>query len=167
MRLLYKSPRIFIREFHPSEEVLFVRFFENDGVTRFLPICSQKEYREFFRGALSDYKSGPFGRWGIFDTESETLIGNCLFRKFAEVPEQLEIGYSLTPKYWGKGLATETTLALVEYGFANTNSEEIVALTMLENIGSQKVLKKAGFKPLPNLTRKGLELTYYRILRPS
>lgn len=77
----------------------------------------------------------------------------------------MEIGYSLSPESWGKGIATETVLALISYGFANTDSNEIVAVTTLDNIGSQKVLKKAGFEKLRNLKREELELSYYRKIR--
>jgi ribosomal-protein-alanine N-acetyltransferase len=41
---------------------------------------------------------------------------------------------------------------------------EIVALTDLENIGSQRVLEKSGFIRMDNLLKNGEELAYFKIL---
>jgi ribosomal-protein-alanine N-acetyltransferase len=44
--------------------------------------------------------------------------------------------------------------------------KDIVALTDLDNIGSQKVLLKSGFKRIENLVRENRELAYF-ILQES
>lgn len=52
---------------------------------------------------------------------------------------------------------------MVAYGFTHTGAHEIVAVTTLENTGSQKVLEKAGLKRMANFKRDGEELAYFRI----
>ncbi|MGO4877644.1 GNAT family N-acetyltransferase [Pedobacter psychrotolerans] len=165
MAIIYQSNRMLIREFLPSESSLFCSFFDDEQVTQYLPQLLPNEYKNLFDVAIKDYQLGPFGRWGIFDAENHDFMGNCLFRPFIEIPGQMEIGYSLGRSYWGKGIGTEVAKALVCYGFANTNSNEIVALTDVRNIGSQKVLKNSGFKQLENIVRKGIALNYFLIQR--
>ncbi|MFW0718038.1 GNAT family N-acetyltransferase [Pedobacter sp. N23S346] len=165
MSIIYQSNRIVIREFLPSEESLFCCFFEDKEVTQYLPQLHKDDYRYLFGLALKDYKHGPFGRWGIFDTENSNFIGNCLLRPFVEIPGQMEIGYSLDKSYWGRGIGTEVAKALICYGFAKTDSNEIVALTDIRNRGSQKVLQNSGFEQLENILRKGVELNYFLIKR--
>lgn len=144
---------------------MFCSLFEDAEVTKYLPYRSPEQYTEMFQVALEDYKNGPFGRFGIFDSQTNDFIGMCLVRDFADVPGQMEIGYTLGKNYWGKGIATQVSRALVKYCFLATEGNEVVAVTDLDNIGSQKVLEKAGFSRLDNLRRPDRELAYYKVER--
>jgi ribosomal-protein-alanine N-acetyltransferase len=69
---------------------------------------------------------------------------------FAIIPvegkEQMQLGYALVPEHWGKGYATELSIAGLQYVFTKTSIDPIYAYTEGHNISSQKVLLKAGFK---------------------
>jgi [ribosomal protein S5]-alanine N-acetyltransferase len=56
---------------------------------------------------------------------------------------------------------------MIAYGFTNTDAAEIVAVTTLGNIGSQKVLLKAGMERLENFKRDSEELAYFSIKRST
>jgi len=58
----------------------------------------------------------------------------------------LEIGYSLIPDERGKGYCTEAVLIMVDYLFLSRDVIRVQATTDVRNVGSQKVLEKAGFK---------------------
>lgn len=165
MRILHHGQNFIIREFSVEEKNLFCDLFEDTDVTRYLPYRSPEQYVEMFEITLEDYLKGPFGRFGIFNTENSDFIGMCLARNFADVSGQIEIGYTLSKKYWGKGIATEVSRALVKYCFLNTEGNEIVAVTDLDNTGSQKVLEKAGFMRVDNLKRSDREMAYYMMRR--
>lgn len=157
----YKNDTIIIREFAPQELPLFSALFENEKVTRYLPYKTPDEYEEMFDKALSDYKTGPFSRWGVFNAQNNDLAGMCLVRVFLDNPDQLEIGYTLGEEYWGRGLGTEVCKALIEYCLSMHQQKDIVAVTDPENTGSQKVLMKNGFRRVENLVREGRELAYF------
>ncbi|MBO9728430.1 MAG: GNAT family N-acetyltransferase [Chitinophaga sp.] len=165
MHILFQSDRIIIREFLPTEITLFTTLFEDPLVTTYIPYRSPEQYVDLFHEALEDYKKGRLSRWAVFDAVTYDFAGTCLARHFAEVPAQLEIGYVLNQASWGKGIASAVSRALVDYCFANTDTREVVAVTDPENIGSQKVLEKTGFKRLPNLVRADGEVTYFVIQR--
>ena len=57
----------------------------------------------------------------------------------------IELGYALSPLYWGKGLATEAAMALVDAVFALTEAPEILANSRVINPASRRVLEKCGF----------------------
>ena len=57
-----------------------------------------------------------------------------------------EIGYWLAEPFWGNGIMTEAVKQMVEYSFKTFNIIRIFASTFGCNIGSQRVLEKAGFK---------------------
>lgn len=157
----YKNDSIIIREFSPEEFSLFSTLLQNENVTQYLPYKTPEEYKEMFDKALSDYEAGPFSRWGIFNTQNNDFVGMCLARVFLDNPDQLEIGYTLGENYWGKGLGTEVCKALVDYCLSLNHQKDIVAVTDLDNIGSQKVLLKSGFRRIENLIRENEELAYF------
>jgi RimJ/RimL family protein N-acetyltransferase len=58
---------------------------------------------------------------------------------------RLTLGYALAPEVWGKGFATEASLAAIEAGFTLTPAIEILASAHVGNAGSRRVLEKCGF----------------------
>ena len=56
----------------------------------------------------------------------------------------IELGYRLKQKWWGKGVATELSLHMLDYGFNELKVREIFADTLHDNLGSQGVMKKIG-----------------------
>ena len=57
----------------------------------------------------------------------------------------MELGYWLAESYWGKGIMTKAIKQIVDYGFKTFQIDRIFARPFGTNIGSQKVLEKAGF----------------------
>ena len=56
-----------------------------------------------------------------------------------------EIGYCLSRKYWNQGLMTEACKAFVKYLF-NKGFNKVLIKAVVENIGSNRVIEKCGFK---------------------
>lgn len=55
-----------------------------------------------------------------------------------------EVWYKIHPNYWNKGIATEVLVKMIEYGFNELHLHRIQAGCAVDNIGSIKVLEKAG-----------------------
>lgn len=55
-----------------------------------------------------------------------------------------ELGYWVAEEYWGLGIATEAVKQMIIYGFNTWPINRIYATPFVTNIGSQKVLEKAG-----------------------
>ena len=58
----------------------------------------------------------------------------------------MELGYWLAEPFWGKGIVSSAISQMVEYGFKTFDITRIFARPFGTNIGSQRVLEKAGFK---------------------
>jgi len=56
-----------------------------------------------------------------------------------------ELGYALSPAFWGKGLATEAARAFVGAVFRLTSCVSIRARVRVDNASSRRVLEKIGF----------------------
>lgn len=63
----------------------------------------------------------------------------------------VEIGWRLSHKYWGRGLATEGARASLHYAFETLKLREIAAITVPANLRSRRVMEKIGMKHYPEL----------------
>jgi RimJ/RimL family protein N-acetyltransferase len=82
---------------------------------------------------IEDVRSGdPAGEIGLYYQEPQT--------------GQAMVGYSMVPAWRGLGLATRAVRLLALWAFAETDVARLVAGTLPDNIGSQRVLQKAGFR---------------------
>ena len=168
MATIAQTSRLIIREFLPVEETIYLNHFNDELVTQYIPKRSREERVNIFRKGLEQYVvTKTTGLWGIFSKGDGDFIGSCLLRPFYGEAGVLELGYSLEKKYWGGGFATEMATAMVAHGLSDQSISEIVAVTELENVGSQRVLEKAGLKRVDNLLRDGEELAYFKIRRLS
>ncbi len=96
-----------------------------------------------------------YGVWILEMLYERTFIGYAVVRHVAFQPgREIEVGYTLDRAYWGKGLATETTSALVDYAQASLGVRHLVAFTDASNHASNRVLEKCGF------LQTGLETVY-------
>lgn len=57
-----------------------------------------------------------------------------------------ELGYWISPKYWGLGFATEAARAIVDMAQASLPCRKIVARHFVDNPASGNVLRKLGFR---------------------
>jgi RimJ/RimL family protein N-acetyltransferase len=57
-----------------------------------------------------------------------------------------EIGYWLGEELWGRGIATEALALVTDYAFRQLNFLRLFALPFVENLGSIRVLEKAGYE---------------------
>lgn len=84
------------------------------------------------------------------------------------------LGYWLGRRFWGRGIMTEAVQAATQWAFDRLRVRRVWAKVMGPNVGSARVLEKAGFVLEAKMTlaisdRRGLihdELIYSRI-RPS
>ena len=105
-------------------------------------IQQQYETHQIGRWAVIEKKSGEFIGWsGLKLNTEEEINGNNNF---------YDVGYRFIPKFWGKGYATETAIAALDYGFNTMKLETIVGIADQKNIASNKILRKIGLQHINN-----------------
>ena len=83
--------------------------------------------------------------WSATLKDSNTIIGTCGFNRFEKENRRAEIGGSLSPKYWGGGVALEAVYAILEYGFSGLNLHTIEAKIDSRNRSARYLLECLGF----------------------
>ena len=81
--------------------------------------------------------------WPVFELSSFDFIGCCGLRHHDD--NKYELGFHLLPRFWGRGYATETAMAVIDYAFNRLNAKVLFAGHHPENAASAKVLQKLGF----------------------
>lgn len=91
---------------------------------------------------LKEYEDPYCMRWGIELSETGELIG--MIDVVGYHNGSPIIGYCSGPAYWGNGYMTEALKAVIEELFSNGHAEILIE-AMVDNIGSNRVIEKAGF----------------------
>jgi [ribosomal protein S5]-alanine N-acetyltransferase len=95
--------------------------------------------------------------FGIF-TNEDHLIGTInLFAVMRGSIQSAFVGYFLDKRHNGKGLTTEAVKLIVKYAFEDLKLHRVEAGVMPHNLGSIRVLEKAGFEK-EGLARKNVKI---------
>lgn len=147
MKIILETERLYLREFVESDGLHFYHLNNDLDVIKFTgndPFKSLKEANLFINN-YSDYKRNGFGRWAVCLKETNEFLGWCGL-KLEDDSKEIDLGFRFYKKYWGKGYATESAKACINYGFSSLRISEIVGRAYVENIASIGVLKKCNFK---------------------
>jgi ribosomal-protein-alanine N-acetyltransferase len=125
-----------------------------------------EQVKEFLIWAENYQRENNFCRWKVIEKASGEVVGSCGFAR-PHGTFEVELGYLLAQKHWGKGFGTEAARAAMQYGFEKLNFPEIIAMTDSENVASQKVLEKIGFARRGIEAYKGEETLVYAAKNPE
>ncbi|MEC0090608.1 GNAT family N-acetyltransferase [Paenibacillus macquariensis] len=95
--------------------------------------------------SLEVYKSQEnVSIYGLFNKENNELIGTCGFQCWSTENQETkaEIGFDLSPNYWGRGLMQEVLMKITRIGFDFMKLDYIESTTDVGNLQSQRLLKK-------------------------
>lgn len=105
---------------------------------------TEQDGKEYISAMLASVANDTFAFAITVDGKVIGSIG--AFRQANIHNKTAELGYYIAEEYWGKGIMTEAVKQLCDYVFTNTDIIRIYAEPFADNIGSCRVLEKAGFK---------------------
>ena len=88
--------------------------------------------------------------FAIVNNIDSKYIGYCGIQ-YCETLNGLELLYGLKREYWGQGLAFEAANTVIQYSFKHLSLDIIEAVVNPENIASEKILIKCGFRYVRNI----------------
>jgi ribosomal-protein-alanine N-acetyltransferase len=143
-----RSARLELRRFTPDDLPLLTRLNADPEVMRWLGgVMSEEQTRELLDARILGYYTAHpgLGIWATQLRDSGECIGFHLLNNI-HGESLIQVGYRLFPQWWGQGYASEMSLALLRYGYAQLGLDSICAITAVENHASQRVLLKAGLR---------------------
>ena len=148
-KIIFETKRLIVRQYNfDIDAENFYLLNGDEEVMRYIrPVKTREECDIFLKEIITSAETNPgMGRWAAIEKESGIFIGS-----FAIIPientEDIQLGYALLKKYWGKGFASELTMAGLKYYFSTTSAIKIYALAEIPNTASHRVLLKNGFVP--------------------
>ncbi len=161
---------------------LIMRPFEETDAEGLFLLDSNPEVMKYVGGVVSteieqsqqmiefiqnQYKENGVGRLAVIEKSSNILIGwsglKYLTKEINGMKNVYELGYRFLPEYWGKGYATETAIAALNYAFNEIKTDVVYAMAVTENAGSNRVLQKLGFEELGTFLDDGDLCYWYKL----
>jgi [ribosomal protein S5]-alanine N-acetyltransferase len=143
-----ETDRLYIRPFKEKDWEPFFSFMRDEKATQYLSfIKEQKTYKgagELFDMIIERYgKENQIFALAVIRKMDDEYVGAVGLLP-VEGSSVVEVFYTLLPKYWGKGYATEATHRLFAYVFSELDVEKIVASIYPTNSASERVAERVG-----------------------
>lgn len=143
-----ETARLLLRAWRDSDVEPWVQMNADPRVTEFFHRISTRELSESMaHGLRADLERRGYGWWVVEVRERTAFAGVVALQ---EVPFQAhftparEIGWRFAPECWGRGYATEAARAALGFAFNRLGWNEVVAMTAVRNIRSQRVMERLG-----------------------
>ncbi len=143
------TPRLLLRKFRRGDAAAVFAYASDPEVARYTiweHHRSIKTTRKFVELVLKAYRQGQPAPWAIVLQREDKLIGAIGLRNWVLEHSRAEVGYVLARQYWGKGYVSEALNAVLAFGFSRMALNRIEAKCVPENLGSIRVLEKAGMR---------------------
>lgn len=155
LKVFVETERLLLREMHPIDVDGMYEMDSDPLVHQYLgnkPIKSKEKVLEIIHYVRQQYKENGIGRWSIIEKSSNQFIGWTGLKLFTEAFNNhinfYDVGYRLLRKFWGKGYATESAIASLDYGFNIMDLDKIYGAAHVDNVASNKILTNLGMQYL-------------------
>lgn len=173
MKIMLETDRLILRELLPTDIDDLFELDSNPIVHKYLgnrPVKTKQEAETNIQSIIDQYKDRGIGRWAAIEKSTGDFIGWSGLKLNIGEKDSLngkqnfyDIGYRFIPRYWGKGYATESATVILDYGFKVKKYETIAGIALVDNIGSNKVLRKIGLQYIEDFDYEGTKASWYEL----
>jgi RimJ/RimL family protein N-acetyltransferase len=181
MNLVLYSERLALVPLEVTDVDLTIEMFTDPEVLKFAGgIMNEAAIRRDMSLWTKRGGNGCIGIWCVSDRASGEKLGSAALLPMpveekdtdfdlvipGQMPEgDVEVGYFLKHSAWGRGYATEACKRVLRMAFEESPLTEVVATFDVGNVGSRKVLEKAGFVDRGTMRCYGEDGPNFRITR--
>jgi RimJ/RimL family protein N-acetyltransferase len=143
-----ETARLVLRGWRDADLAPFAGLNADPSVMRHFPALLSEEESATASGRIRAlFREQGFGLWAV------EVKGEAPFAGFvglhrpgfqAHFTPCVEIGWRLAERFWNRGLATEAARAALAFGFGTLGFDEIVAMAVVGNRPSRRVMDKIG-----------------------
>jgi ribosomal-protein-alanine N-acetyltransferase len=131
---------------------------------------NQEWVEKWIRGCLEDYHvKWGFGLWAVMNKSDTNVMGFCGLTRFDAVDGQpeIEVGYRLLKRYWGKGYATEAARCTQDFSFHVLGLQRLISIIDPRNAASVRVAEKCGLTYEKEIVFRGNRVNIHAKIRAS
>lgn len=158
---LIETDHLGIRPFEDSDLDYLMLLDADPETMSFFPggVRTREEIQTNIKKYITLYNKKGYSTFVVFDTNTNEFIGRAGFGDIET--GEIEVGYLVLRKYWGKGYASRILKALLAWAKKYIKKDKIIAFTPLNHIASEKVMQKAGMIFVKKGMMKGVECVIY------
>ena len=167
-----ETERLIMREFDLADAEGLFELDSNPDVLKFIGIDTVKKIQEsedMIRVLQKQYAENGIGRWAVIEKSTGDFMGWSGLKLYREsINNQTniyELGYRFIPRFWGKGFATESARAWVNYAFEELKIDKLFAVTDFEHDSWKNVLHKVGFKDIEVVNYHGEDVNWLEVTK--
>lgn len=147
--MLVETQRLRIRSFEPADAAAMLEVFGDPEVRKFLPPFPDPTLESMGKSVerrMAMERDHGHGLWAVEVRETGELIGDCGLMLVEGTGPEIEIAYHYKRSAWNHGYGTEAAIACLAQGFGPIGLERVIAICFPENVGSWRVMEKAGMR---------------------
>ncbi|WP_286971042.1 GNAT family N-acetyltransferase [Flavobacterium sp. UBA4854] len=145
-----QTTQLNIRHLKISDLSDFHIYRSNPEVTKYqgFDVMTIEEAEEFIKENATKHfgKAGEWVQYGIENTKTKQLIGDCAIKLDQYDTRIAEIGITISHLEQKKGFAKEVFVGILDFLFDTKQIHRVVEIVDAENIASINLLKSIGFK---------------------
>jgi RimJ/RimL family protein N-acetyltransferase len=150
----FRTERVLLRRWRAEDEREMARINREPEVARYLnrPV-DEAAIAAFYAVICGHWERHGFGPWALESLEPDRGGAFLGFAGLAFVPSFLsaagsapELGWRLDPAVWGRGLATEASIAARDDALGRLEQPELISVIHPQNERSQRVAVKLGMR---------------------
>lgn len=146
--MILETERLILRPWVEEDLAPFAAINADPRVMEYFPCPLSRDESDYsVKCAVDHIQKFGWGFWAVSLIHTEAFIGFIGLEHVdfnAHFTPAVEIGWRLAFEHWGKGYATESALASLQYGFETLKLNEIVAFTAIQNSRSKAVMERIG-----------------------
>lgn len=167
-----ETKRLILRKIRQSDAKFCSPYMRDENVTRYLTWYPHENMEETISTikAWEESYDENFYLWAIMLKENSEVVGT-INAELEINTKSFMLGYALNPKYWNKGIMTESVRELLRFFFSEVEALRVYGKCVEENLASRSVMENCGMKyegtlrNSYNLKGKIVSLSYFSILR--
>jgi ribosomal-protein-alanine N-acetyltransferase len=166
---MLETKRLVMRRLIPDDAEALYRIYHEPDVLKYFsvgPPESLETERANIVRHLGHYERHGFGLWATRLRESDELIGRCgLLAQQVDGVAEVEIAYLLSPRFWGRGLASEAARPIRDFGFHTLSLPRLISMIHPRNLASKRVAMAIGMKFCRMTRMNDLDIEVFSIER--
>jgi ribosomal-protein-alanine N-acetyltransferase len=169
MQVFIETKRLILRELLPTDAKGMFKLDSDPLVHQYLgnkPVTNIQESHDVIAMIRQQYAELGIGRWAVIEKETGNFIGwsglKLITTTVNNHSDFYDIGYRLIRQYWGNGYATESAMAVMQYGLHQMQLKTIYGMADIDNAASNHVLQKIGLKFVEQFNYDGIACNWYK-----
>ena len=165
--MIMETARLILREYTMDDfDNLYQILSDPETMKHYPKPYDEKGTIRWLEWSINNYKQYGFGLWAIELKETKEFIGDCGIT-LQNIDNELlpEIGYHINKKHWKKGYAKEAGLAVLNWGFNNTNYEDFYSYMNNTNVASYSTAASIGMEKIKEYIDEDEFLFVYKITK--